>query len=486
VLTKEPPLQLIGGEAVPAASGRSFAVTDPATLEHLADVPNGDASDAAAAADAAARAFPAWAAASGRARGRFLFKLSEAMRRDDERLAAIITAEAGKPLKQALGEVRSAAAFVGWYAEEAKRANGTVVASADPNRRISVIRQPAGVAAAITPWNFPLGLLARKVAAALAAGCTVVAKPASETPLIALAFAELATRAGIPPGVLNVVTGDPEPIVGAWMDDRRIRRLSFTGSTAVGQHLAREAARTLKRASLELGGSAPYVVFDDADIDLAVEGLLLSKIRNAGQVCAAPNRIYVHRSIHDEFVTRVRAMVDAVGVGNGRDPQSAMGPLISESALRNVERLVHDARAAGAGVYTGGRWIGTPQTRRGWFMQPTIVTGVADDAELVVEEAFGPVLSIMPFASFGEAIARANDTRYGLGAYVFTRDLDRAQRAAEAIESGIVGINDPLPASVEAPFGGSKASGYGREGGAEGLAEFLEEKTISLQLRGER
>jgi succinate-semialdehyde dehydrogenase/glutarate-semialdehyde dehydrogenase len=463
-------------------SGRTFAVTDPATLETIDTVPDDGPAEALAAVDRAAAAFPAWSALSGRERGRVLLKLGSLVREATEELAGIVTAECGKPLKQARDEVRSSAAFVTWYGEEAKRGYGSVIPAADRNKRITTIHIPAGVAAAISPWNFPLGLLSRKIAAALAAGCTVVAKPAEATPLVALAFARLAAKAGVPDGALNVVTGAPAPIVETWMRDPRVTRVSFTGSTEVGKLLAGQAAHTLKRLTLELGGSAPYLVFADADLDAAVEGLALSKVRNAGQVCAAPNRIYVHADVLDRFLDKLRAMLDGVAVGDPRSPETRMGPLISEDALRGVRTLIDEARAAGAQVEEHGRWVGGAHERRGWFLLPHLIVGIDERHRLVRDEAFGPIFTVLPFSDEHDVVARANDSPYALGAYLFTNDLNRAVRVSEALQAGLVGVNDALPASVEAPFGGYLASGYGREGGAAGLFEFLEEKTISVRL----
>lgn len=472
----------IGGEWVAATDNKWHPVVDPAMLAPLGEVPYSGAVEARSAVDAAAHAFPAWSALSGRERSRFLLRLGELMRRQSNDIAEIITAEAGKPLQQARDEARSSAAYITWYGEEAKRAYGTIVPSAQREKRIWVVQRPVGVVATITPWNFPLGLMVRKVAAALAAGCTVVVKPALETPLVSFAFANLCAEVGLPPGVVNIVTGDPEIISNTWLDDARVRCISFTGSTTVGRLLARKAAERLQRVSLELGGCAPYIVFSDTNIDLAVTGLFQSKIRNAGQVCGAPNRLYIQSDIYADFVTRLTAMIDKVQVGNGCHPQCQMGPLINEKGFRKVERMVDEAQAQGAKVHTGGSWIGEPKTRTGWFWRPQILTNVSEECVLVQQEAFGPVLPVLVFDHEHDVLARANHSPYGLGAYVYTRDLTRAIRMAEALDAGIVGVNDALPAAVEAPFGGMKESGYGREGGAEGLAEFLEEKTISLQL----
>ena len=473
---------MITNAAPPATGGRSFAVVNPATLETIATVPDQGPVEARAAVDAAAAAFPAWSGLSGRERGRILLKLGGLMRDATEELAALITSECGKPLAQARDEARSSAAFVTWYGEEAKRAYGRVIPAADRAKRISIIHTAAGVAAAISPWNFPLGLFSRKVAAALAAGCTVVGKPAEATPLVALRFAELAAAAGVPAGAFTVVTGAPAPIVETWMNDPRIMRVSFTGSTEVGKLLARQAAASLKRLTLELGGSAPYIVFADADLGLAIDGLAKSKVRNAGQVCAAPNRLYVHEDVLEPFLAGLRSMLDGIGVGDPRSPEVRMGPLISETALRNVEALLAEARASGASVEECGRYVGTASDRKGWYVRPHVVLGMDESHRLVREEAFGPIFTVLPFRDEADVLARANDSPYALGAYVFTNDLRRAARVSEALQAGIVGVNDALPASIEAPFGGYRESGYGREGGAAGLYEFLEEKTISVRV----
>ncbi len=476
------PVVFLNGQWQAAANNHHLAVINPATLEQLGEVANGGALEAVRAVDAASAAFESWSSMAGRERSRYLLRLGEELRRSSDDIARIITLEAGKPFKQARDEARSAAAFLSWYGEEAKRVYGTVIPSAQRDKQVWVTRKPVGVVAAITPWNFPLGLMARKVGAALAAGCTVMVKPAPETPLVALAFARLCQQVEMPAGTINIVTGDAPAIGAAWLGDRRVRAVSFTGSTEVGRLLARQAAENLQRIGLELGGSAPYLVFADGDLDQAVTGLLHSKIRNAGQVCAAPNRIYVERPVYEQFLTRLKRMVDSVKVGNGLHPQSQMGPLINEAAYRKVAAMVEAARSAGAEVYTGGQWAGEPDERRGWFWQPQVVSGVTDDSALMQEEAFGPVLTVAPFDEEKEVLARANRSPYGLGAYVFTRDLNRALRLADRLESGIIGINDPLPAAIEAPFGGTKESGYGREGGASGLLEFTEERTVSVQL----
>jgi succinate-semialdehyde dehydrogenase/glutarate-semialdehyde dehydrogenase len=479
---KKQPMYL-GGEWVEAVNSRWFDIVDPATLHLIGEAPQGGRVEAHQAVEAAAAAFPAWSDLSGRERSRYLLQIGEKMRHSSDELARQLSLETGKPLKQARDEARSAAAYMGWYGEEAKRLYGEYIPSAQRDKRVMVIRKPVGVVAAITPWNFPLGLLVRKVAAALATGCTVVAKPAPETPLVALAFGRICQEAGLPAGVFNIITGDAEAISEVWLEDSRVRALSFTGSNEVGKILARKAAARLLRVSLELGGSAPYIIFDDASLDAAISGLFKSKIRNAGQVCAAPNRIYVQKGVYAEFLASLKKMVAGVKVGNGFHPESQMGPLINKAGYRKVETMVRAASGQeGATIFNGGELVGEPETRAGWFYLPQVITGLPEDSELLAQEAFGPVFPVLSFTDEKEVVERANRTPYGLGAYVFTRDLNRTFRMADRLEAGIIGINDPLPAAIEAPFGGIKESGYGRESGAAGLNDFVEERTVSIQL----
>jgi succinate-semialdehyde dehydrogenase/glutarate-semialdehyde dehydrogenase len=470
----------IGGAWVEAASGERFDVIDPATGELAGSVPNGGAADAKAAIDAAQSAYKGWAALTAQKRSELLYRWYSLVMAQKEELARLLTREQGKPLAEARGEIEYGASFILWYAEEAKRVYGQTVPASAPDKRILVVQQPVGVVGAITPWNFPNAMITRKVAPALAAGCTVVLKPAEQTPLSALALAELAEEAGIPAGVFNVVTGDPVAIGRAMLDDFRVRKISFTGSTEVGKLLMRESAETMKRLSLELGGHAPFLVFADADLDAAVEGAIASKFRNAGQTCICANRFIVEASVAEEFGRRLAAAVAKLKVGNGFEDGVSVGPLIDQAALEKVERHVSDAVQRGARVLTGGRRLS--EFRTGYFYAPTVLEGVTPEMLVCQEETFGPVAPIIPFTTEEEAIRLANDTRYGLAAYAYTRDLGRAFRVAEGLEYGIVGLNDGRPSTAQAPFGGFKESGLGREGGPWGIQAFLEVKYISLGL----
>ncbi len=470
---------LIGGAWVSASSGRELAVRDPATDASIASVPFCSADDARRAVDAASAAWPAWRDLPGAERARLLRRLFEGMLRDQERLARLMTRELGKPLAESRGEVAYAAGFIEWSAEEAKRVYGEVVPASVPGKRLLVLRQPIGVSAAITPWNFPAAMITRKVGPALAAGCTMVVKPASKTPLSALAIAELAVEAGIPPGVLNVLPGDGADIAAALLADARVRVLSFTGSTEVGKRLMVLAAQHVTRLSLELGGHAPVLVFDDADLDLAVAGTMASKYRNAGQTCICANRVYVQAGIHDRFVAALAVASEALPVGNGMTPGVLIGPLVDDAALAKVEAHVADALAQGASIVTGGRRLPPPEGHADRFFAPTVLSGMRPGMRILAEETFGPVAPVIRFESEAEAVSMANDSRYGLAAYLFTRDASRLMRVAEALEYGIIGANDGLPSTPQAPFGGMKESGLGREGGKWGLDEYLETKLIS-------
>ncbi|MDJ0870067.1 MAG: NAD-dependent succinate-semialdehyde dehydrogenase, partial [Myxococcota bacterium] len=422
------------------------------------------------------RALPAWRALPAAVRAASLRAWADALRGAGDEVATLLTREQGKPLAEARGEVTYAASFLDWFAEEARRAYGEVIPSPQADARILVLRQPVGVCALVTPWNFPAAMITRKAGAALAAGCTVVAKPAPETPLTALALAALAERAGIPAGVLNVVTGDAATIVGAWMQSPAVRKVSFTGSTEVGRLLMRQAADTVKRISLELGGNAPFVVFPDADLEAAVDGAMASKFRNTGQTCVCANRILVHDSLHDAFAAALEKRVRALRVGPGLEVGAEQGPLINTEALAKVETHLRDAVERGARVVCGG----ARHALGGTFFEPTLVVDVTPEMQMTQEETFGPVAPLLRFRDEDEAVALANDTPYGLAAYVYTRDLGRAFRVSEALEAGMVAVNQGILSNEVAPFGGVKQSGLGREGAHHGLEEYLETKYLLL------
>ncbi len=467
----------IGGQWVDAAGGGRIAVVDPSTEAVLAHVPDATVADAAAAVDAAAAAAPGWAAMPPRSRSEILRRCFELMTARAEDLARLISLENGKALRDARGEVAYAAEFFRWNAEEAVRINGDFALAPSGANRILVDYQPIGIAVLVTPWNFPAAMATRKIAPALAAGCTVVLKPASETPLTAYALAELYAEAGVPPGVVNVITTTtPGPVTSAMLGDPRVRKLSFTGSTGVGRILLAEAAKTVVSCSMELGGNAPLIVFDDADLDVAVEGAMVAKMRNAGEACTAANRIYVQAGIHDGFAARLTARMQALRVGPGTDPATECGPMITPAAVKKIARLVEDATVRGARVLCGGA---TPADR-GFFYPPTVLVDVPADAAMAGEEIFGPVAPITRFETEDEVIARANDTEYGLAAYVFTRDVGRGLRVSARLEAGMIGLNRGLVSDPAAPFGGVKQSGLGREGGHHGILEFLEPKYVAV------
>ena len=452
-------------------------VHDPASGELLASVASASATQVEQAVAAAQVAFTKWSKLLARERAAILRRWHELIVEHADALGRIVTAEQGKPLAEARGEVIYGAGFVEWFAEEAKRAYGDVVPTNQQGRRTVVIKQPIGVCAAITPWNFPSAMILRKAGPALAAGCTMVLKPASETPLSALALAELAERAGMPAGVFNVVHGPAQEVGAVLTSHPDVRALTFTGSTAVGKLLAAQCAGTVKRVLLELGGNAPVIVFDDADVDLAVAGTMASKFRNTGQTCVCANRILVQAGIHDEFVARLREATAALSVGSGLEPDVMQGPLITEAAVEKVERHVADAISRGAHVELGGR----RHSRGGTFYEPTLITGATSEMLLAQEETFGPVGAIFKFTTEAEAVELANNTESGLSAYFFTRDLGRAWRLGEALEYGVVGINTGLISSEAAPFGGVKESGLGREGSRHGLDDYLELKYLCFE-----
>ena len=466
---------LIGGEWLGAPA---LAVLNPATGRELGRVPSLGAAEAEQAVAAATAALPAWRAAPAKARADVLRRWHDLVMAHQEDLARLLTAEQGKPLAEARGEIAYAASFIAWFGEEARRAYGEVTPGPAADRRIVVLRQAVGVAAAITPWNFPAAMVTRKAAPALAAGCTMVLKPSELTPFTALALAALAQEAGVPPGVLNVVTGEPVAIGRVLTTDPRVRKFSFTGSTAVGKLLAAQCAGTVKRVSLELGGNAPFLVFDDADLEAAVEGAVVSKFRNTGQTCVCANRFLVQAGIYDAFAEAFAARAARLAVGDGLAGAAEQGPLINEAARAKVEVHVADALAGGASLAAGGaRAAGA-----GAFYQPTVLRDVAPDALLCREETFGPVAGLVRFGSEAEAIRLANDTTSGLAAYLYTRDLARAWRVGEALEYGMVGINTGLISTEVAPFGGVKESGLGREGSRHGLDEYLELKAMTLAI----
>ncbi|WP_108661270.1 NAD-dependent succinate-semialdehyde dehydrogenase [Acuticoccus kandeliae] len=469
---------LIAGEWVHAASGAVIEVTDPATGARVGTVPRLGAEDTHRAIAAAHAAGPEWAGRTGKERAAILRRWFELLRAHREDLGAILTAEQGKPHAEAIGEIDYAASFIEWFGEEAKRVYGETIPAHQRDKRIVVLRQPVGVVAAITPWNFPAAMITRKAGPALAAGCTVVLKPASQTPLTALALCALAEEAGVPPGVLNCVTGPAREIGGALTADPRVRKVSFTGSTEVGKELIRQCADTVKRTSMELGGNAPFIVFDDADLDAAVEGAIASKYRNAGQTCVCANRFFVQDGVHDAFVAKLAARVRTLKVAAGFDPGAQIGPLIDAAARDKVEELVGAAVEAGAEVVAGGK----PHALGGTFYEPTIVTGVRPEMTLFQTEIFGPVAPVTRFGTEAEVIAMANDTPFGLAAYFYGRDLGRVWRTAEALEFGIVGCNTGLISTEVAPFGGMKESGHGREGSSHGIEDYLEIKYLCLGL----
>ncbi|TBV05541.1 NADP-dependent succinate-semialdehyde dehydrogenase [Stutzerimonas kirkiae] len=466
----------IDGTWQDADSGDRIDVNDPATGEIIGSVPKMGASETRRAIEAAARALPAWRALTAKERSGKLRRWFELVLENQDELARLMTLEQGKPLAEARGEIAYAASFIEWFAEEAKRVYGDTIPGHQADKRLIVIKQPIGVTAAITPWNFPAAMITRKAGPALAAGCTMVLKPASQTPFSALALAALAEQAGIPAGVLNVVTGSAGDIGGELTSNSLVRKLSFTGSTEIGRQLMAECARDIKKVSLELGGNAPFIVFDDADLDAAVEGAIVSKYRNNGQTCVCANRLYVQAGVYDAFVEKLQAAVGKLKVGNGLEEGVTTGPLIDAKALAKVREHIDDAVAKGARVVSGGK----PHALGGGFFEPTILTEVPREALVAREETFGPLAPLFRFDDEAEVIALANDTEFGLASYFYARDLSRVFRVAEALEYGMVGINTGLISNEVAPFGGIKASGLGREGSKYGIEDYLEIKYLCL------
>ena len=465
---------LVNGNWIDAADGQTIKVTNPANGSLVGTVPSLPVTVIKDAIAASAAAFPAWAAKTAKERTAILRNWFNLIIANADDIALIMTSEQGKPLAEARGEVVYAASFIEWFAEEAKRIYGDTIPAPQPGQRLTVIKQPVGVTAAITPWNFPAAMITRKAAPALAAGCTMIVRPADLTPLTALALGELAVRAGIPAGVLQIVTGKAREIGAELTSNETVRKLSFTGSTEVGRLLMAQCAPSIKRLSLELGGNAPFIVFDDADLDAAVDGAMISKYRNAGQTCVCANRIYVQRGVYDEFAKKLAAKVEALVVGDGTEPGVVIGPMIEEKAITKVEAHIKDALDKGAKLIIGGK----PHKRGGLFFEPGVLTGVTKDMAVAQEETFGPLAPLFAFDTEEEVIAMANDTIFGLAAYFYSENFSRSIRVSEALEYGMVGHNTGLISNEVAPFGGVKQSGLGREGSKYGIEEYLETKYI--------
>ncbi|RAS86357.1 NAD-dependent succinate-semialdehyde dehydrogenase [Priestia endophytica] len=456
----------------------SLTVINPATLEEIATVPKAGKQETKEAINAAAAAFPHWSSLTAAERSHYLRKLFTLMQDHEEELAKIMTLEMGKPLSESVGEVRYAASFIEWYAEEGKRIYGETIPAARNNQRMVVLKQPIGVVAAITPWNFPAAMITRKLGPALASGCTIVIKPASATPLTAIKIVELCEKAGIPKGVVNLVTGKASEISEEIMSNPKVRKVTFTGSTEIGKELMEKAAQNVTKLSLELGGHAPFIVLDDANLDKAVQGAIASKFRNAGQTCICANRIYVQSGIYDQFVERFAKAASDLKVGNGLEEGIDIGPMINASGYKKVQAQVSDAVAKGATIVTGGKG----DSDKGYFYSPTVLKNVQSNMDIMKEETFGPVAPVQKFEEIDEAIHLANNIELGLAAYVYTENLSKGVKVAEGLEYGIIGWNDGVPSAAQAPFGGMKESGLGREGGHHGIEEYLEVKYISIGL----
>jgi succinate-semialdehyde dehydrogenase/glutarate-semialdehyde dehydrogenase len=477
VLAAVPKNLLIGGAWCPSGSGARLAVEDPATGETLCEVADGGADDAHAALDAAAGAQAEWAVHAPRERGEILRRAFELIAERTDDLALLMTLEMGKSLAESRAEITYAGEFLRWFSEEAVRLDGRYATSPNGANRLITMRQPVGPCLLITPWNFPLAMGTRKVGPAVAAGCTMIVKPAQQTPLSMLAFAAIMQEAGLPPGVLNVVTTSRAgEVTDPLFDDPRLRKLSFTGSTEIGRRLAARAMDRVLRVSMELGGNAPFLVFEDADLDAALDGAMLAKLRNVGEACTAANRFHIAAPLADEFAARLAKRMESLKLGRGTEPDTDLGPLIDQTQREKVHELVTDAVGRGAKTLTGGEPLAGP----GYFYLPTVLSGVTSDSRLLSEEVFGPVAPIVAFDSEDEALEAANDTEYGLVAYLFTRDLARALRVSERLETGMVGLNQGIVSNAAAPFGGVKQSGFGREGGYEGINEYLSTKYVAL------
>jgi succinate-semialdehyde dehydrogenase/glutarate-semialdehyde dehydrogenase len=468
----------INGQWLDADSASTITVTNPANGDVLGTIPDMGATETQAAIDAANAALPAWRALTAKERATKLQAWFRLMMDNQDDLGLLMTLEQGKPIAEAKGEIAYAASFIEWFAEEAKRVYGETIPGHQPDKRIIVLKQPIGVAAAITPWNFPAAMITRKAGAALAAGCTMVIKPAAETPYSALALADLAERAGIPAGVFNIVTGDAIAIGGVLTSSPIVRKLSFTGSTPVGIKLMEQSAPTLKKLSLELGGNAPFIVFDDADLDAAVEGAMISKYRNAGQTCVCANRLYIQAGVYDAFAAKLTAAVEKLQVGSGLEAESTTGPLISDAAVAKVQSHLQDALDKGAKILTGGK----PHSLGGTFFEPTVISNVDKTMRVAREETFGPMAPLFKFTDVDDVIAQANDTDFGLAAYFYTNNMSRVWKVSEALDYGMVGVNTGLISTEVAPFGGMKASGLGREGSHHGIEEYLELKYLCLSV----
>lgn len=468
----------VNGQWVTNDSGAQFTVENPSTGKEVAKVPRGGTEEARESIEAANEALQKWAKLTAYDREDYMLRLRDLMLENEKELATIMSAEMGKAYSEAIGEVKYSSSFLTWYAEEGKRVYGETIPGSSPNKRLFVVNEPVGVVAAITPWNFPLAMMARKLGPALAAGCTSVIKPSSESPLSALAFAKLVELAGIPNGVVNIVAGATKEISDEIFNNPIVKKVSFTGSTEIGKKLVEQSAAQLKKLSLELGGHAPFIIFEDANLELAAEGALASKFRNSGQTCVCANRIYVHENVIEEFSEIFREKVAKLKVGNSLDETVEIGPLVNESGFNKVQEHVADAVKKGAKVLHGGEQLDS----EGYFYEPTVLANVTDDMLIMEEETFGPVAPLTAFTDVDEVIRKANDTEYGLAAYLYTQNISQSVKVAEALEFGVIGLNDAMPGVAQAPFGGKKDSGYGNEGGKEGIREYLDVKYISLGL----